>query len=134
MTDKTCSTCAFWDTNTVLSLADSEASVSGSERAVCNWDNQGHVRYDSAWCRQWAPITGELEPSCKEPLLAAPCIFCQYSGLGYWQIRMHELNCPWHNVEGSKARERLLRKVIIEQNGILRVIGGSLKKTIADQK
>lgn len=41
-------------------------------------------------------------------LFNAPCIFCGYSGEGYWQAGTHNKDCPCHKVGGRLERETLI--------------------------
>jgi len=45
-------------------------------------------------------------------LLNAPCLFCGYSGAGYYQAGTHTNDCPWHNVGGDSERYGKLPGVI----------------------
>lgn len=40
--------------------------------------------------------------------LAAPCRWCGYNGVGYWQTQTHGVLCPWHNVGGAREQEERL--------------------------
>jgi hypothetical protein len=45
-------------------------------------------------------------------LLDAPCMFCGYSGAGYYQAGTHAKDCPWYNVGGDSERYGKLPGVI----------------------
>jgi len=45
-------------------------------------------------------------------LLNAPCLFCGYSGEGYYQAGTHAKDCPWHSVGGDSERYGKLPGVI----------------------
>lgn len=47
-----------------------------------------------------------------ETLLDAPCVFCGYNSLSYWQAKTHSKLCPWYSVGGIVERKSMLRKVI----------------------
>lgn len=38
------------------------------------------------------------------PLFEAPCLWCGYSGIGYWQAGTHAKGCPWHQLGGHAER------------------------------
>ncbi len=59
-------------------------------------------------------------------ILDAPCIFCGYSGDGYFQSRTHEKDCPWHLVTGASQRESLLPSYLL----YLRNRVGELKEAV----
>lgn len=42
----------------------------------------------------------------------APCIFCGYSGEGYFQRGTHDESCPWRNIGGFIERRRAFPLVI----------------------
>jgi hypothetical protein len=37
-------------------------------------------------------------------ILAAPCLWCGYNGQGYWSLRTHAEECPWHEIGGETER------------------------------
>jgi hypothetical protein len=47
-----------------------------------------------------------------EELLSGKCIFCGYSGNGYYQANTHHENCPWRNVAGLDERIKNFPNVI----------------------
>ena len=47
-----------------------------------------------------------------EELIDAPCIFCGYSGAGYYQVGTHDELCPWHGIGGGDERASILPTVI----------------------
>ena len=49
-----------------------------------------------------------------DALLDAPCIFCGYSGQGYWQSGTHNENCRWRNIGGFKERRAALTSVALK--------------------
>lgn len=49
-----------------------------------------------------------------DALLDAPCIFCGYSGQGYWQSGTHNENCRWRNIGGFNGRRAALTSVAIK--------------------
>uniref|UniRef100_A0A6M3KX25 Uncharacterized protein n=1 Tax=viral metagenome TaxID=1070528 RepID=A0A6M3KX25_9ZZZZ len=45
----------------------------------------------------------------RHDVLDAPCIFCGYNGVGYWQGKTHSKECPWYETGGGYERKvRLL--------------------------
>ena len=48
----------------------------------------------------------------KKSILDAPCVFCGYSGVGYYQSGTHHVLCPWYKVGGLEDRENDLRYVV----------------------
>ena len=42
-------------------------------------------------------------------LLGAPCVFCGYSGAGYYQRGTHAETCPWWHVGGLEPRKAVVR-------------------------
>lgn len=62
-----------------------------------------------------APILEEALYRCAsyhqdEAMLDAPCIFCDYIGVGYWQKGTHAKDCRWHSVGGYADRHRALQR------------------------
>lgn len=47
-----------------------------------------------------------------ETILDAPCVFCGYQKLGYWQAQTHAPECPWHAVGGKWSRIEALRRTL----------------------
>ena len=60
-------------------------------------------------------------------LLEPPCLWCSYSGEGYWQVGTHKESCPWRLIAGDDRlksvfdavriaiyRERLISVRILE--------------------
>lgn len=45
-------------------------------------------------------------------LLSAPCVFCGYTGVDYWQSETHSPDCPWYDVAGKEARKEAIRGII----------------------
>jgi hypothetical protein len=45
-------------------------------------------------------------------VLDARCVFCGYTGAGYWQPFTHPKPCPWHDIGGIEQRNRELRRII----------------------
>lgn len=43
-------------------------------------------------------------------ILDAPCLYCSYSGEGYWQTGTHKKDCPWRNIGGEKERAEKFRE------------------------
>jgi hypothetical protein len=49
-----------------------------------------------------------------EQLLSTKCVFCGYSGSGYYQEHTHEKDCPWYYVGGLEERENQLPVILRE--------------------
>lgn len=45
-------------------------------------------------------------------MLDAPCVWCAYDGVGYWQEGTHAESCPWHNVGGLAERLALVADAV----------------------
>jgi hypothetical protein len=41
----------------------------------------------------------------------APCVFCGYSGAGYWQKFTHARYCPWYEIGGMAERRYYMRTI-----------------------
>lgn len=48
-------------------------------------------------------------------MLVAPCVFCGYSGAGYYQSGTHAGDCPWHGVGGEGPRKAVVRHHVRER-------------------
>ena len=44
----------------------------------------------------------------RHDVLGAPCIFCGYNGVGYWQGKTHSKECPWYETGGGYERKEAL--------------------------
>lgn len=55
-------------------------------------------------------------------LFGGPCCFCGYNGSGFFNVKTHRANCPYHDVGGLVEREQYLIKKIRERK--LRIIPG----------
>ena len=53
-----------------------------------------------------------------DSLLEAPCMFCGYSGPGYWQWESHFAGCPWRRIGGIYDRRTAL-PFILEYRDLL---------------
>ena len=45
-------------------------------------------------------------------VLAPSCVFCGYSGEGYWQAGTHDEKCPWFGIGGADERLKILRDAL----------------------
>ena len=54
-----------------------------------------------------------------EGLLASECLFCGYSGQGYWQAETHDAQCPFFKVGGREERAELIVRAAIEGRPVI---------------
>lgn len=49
-----------------------------------------------------------------DELLSTKCVFCGYSGSGYYQEHTHKKDCPWFYVGGAEERAKQLPVILRE--------------------
>ena len=53
-------------------------------------------------------------------ILEAPCCFCGYNGMGYYQAHTHGKECPWYEIGSNNEREHAL--VVFAKKGWLKIV------------
>lgn len=75
-------------------------------------EGQGH--YVLAQALKTARQEALREKARQAQLLAAPCMWCDYKGPGYYQAFTHEIDCPWHAIGGLNERMEQLDRLASE--------------------